>query len=208
MFPEFLGQGDDTESVAQQADTGTAADLLRRGQVAARNGEWMHAARLLRAVLIADPANVQARLWLAAIVEDPQESVQLLTEVLQDHPDDARAAAGLHWACGRLEAQMAGQGITPEALPLQTLPPLSASTKQHPIVGVAIGILCLVVVLAGVLLIADQKRTKASRPDHPTPVAPASLNVPDLEQLPPVQSIDPYSDLLLAMDDEMLAAAL
>lgn len=99
-----------------------AADLLRRGQAAARRGDRPRARRLLRATLIADPTNTEAKLWLAALADDPRESVQLLSEVLQASPGNVRAAAGLRWAWERQEALQAARITTPPPIRPQFVP--------------------------------------------------------------------------------------
>lgn len=157
MIPGFVGQADGVsgESAGQQ----TATELLRRGQAAARRGEETRAQRLLRAALLADPTSVEARLWLAAVTADPQESVQLLTEILQEHPENVRAAEGLRWAYDRLEA-MAAPAVAAR-VPVRIEPPVgrpatkSVPSRQIPLPIVVITC-CLLVVLVGTLAIAGQ----------------------------------------------------
>mgnify|MGYP005848356393 CR=1 FL=1 len=104
MFPEFLTQDCKAEPVTASEGCGPAADLLRRAMLAARAGDRERAGRLLRATLLADPESVQARLWLAAIAEEPREAVQYLSDVLRAHPEHKQALEGLRWAYGRAEA--------------------------------------------------------------------------------------------------------
>ncbi len=120
----------DQEERSGPAAAKLASDLLRRGQTAARHGDRQRAQRLLRATLIADPANAEARLWLAAIAEDPRESVQLLNEVLAAEPGHVRAAAGLSWAWERLDAEAASRWATPAPLGMR-LDPLPVDTSER-----------------------------------------------------------------------------
>ncbi|HOG48623.1 MAG TPA: L,D-transpeptidase family protein [Anaerolineae bacterium] len=104
-----------------------AADLVRRGQAAARRGERQRATRLLRSALMADPASTEARLWLAGLTEDPREALQLLNEVLQMQPGHVRAAEGLCWAWERLQTQASARVVAPAPLAMQLEPLPEAS---------------------------------------------------------------------------------
>jgi len=149
LVPEPEGMG----GAAVQASNGPAGDLLRRGQTAARRGERTRARRLLRAALIADPTNTEARLWLAALAEDPREAVEMLSEILEEHPGHVRAAAGLRWAWERLEAQSAARCVAPPpALP--RLQPLPASPRPHLLTRVATAIACLASIFAVIALVS------------------------------------------------------
>ncbi len=153
MVPEFV-----SPDAAGSADRGPAADLLRRGQGAARRGDRPRARRLLRATLIADPTNAEARLWLAALVEDPREAVQLLSEVLQAHPGHVRAAAGLRWAWERLEAQAAARCTTPPPVRLRLQPLPEVAKPPHDtglsLARLATAVACLAGALATVLAVS------------------------------------------------------
>lgn len=137
----------------------TAAELLRRGQAAARRGEEARAQRLLRAALLADPTSVEVRLWLAAVTAEPQESVHLLTEVLQEHPENVRAAEGLRWAYDRLEAMTAPASAAgaPVRIELPAGRPATRSVRsRHIPLPIVVITCCLLVVLVGTLAIAGQ----------------------------------------------------
>ena len=141
------------EHGAAPAPRGPAGDLLRRAQAAARRGEQVRARRLLRATLIADPTNTEARLWLAALAEDPREAVQILSEILEEHPGHVRAAAGLRWAWERLEAQSAARCVVPPPASPR-LQPLPASPKPHLPARIATVIACLASLFAVVVLVS------------------------------------------------------
>ncbi len=197
LVPTFASQDEGAKGTPKESDQSTAAGLLRRGQAAARRGELGRAARLFRATLIADPANVEARLWLAAIVEDPQESVQILTEVLQDHPDNARAAAGLRWAWDRLEAQAAAQplqlGVRQELQPLPAVP----RARRVSVARVAAVALCLLVIAAGAFAIGNYSWAQGLwAPDRTMPTQmPVSLPVSEPIMLP-VSETEPPPGIL------------
>ncbi len=122
MIPQFVTQDDGRRRSSSAEAVGAAKDLLRRGQGAARKGEWTRAARLLRAALLADPANVDARLWLAAVTDSPEESVRILTRLLREHPGHPQAMAGLQWACDRLNARRPAAAPLPSCPQVEPLP--------------------------------------------------------------------------------------
>lgn len=161
MVPEFVGQDDRTPGRAAASDPGTAAALLRRGQLAARNGDHGRAARLMRAALIADPTNAEARLWLAALADDPRESVQLLTEVLQEHPDHTRAAEGLRWAYDRLEAQRTASASLISPVQARAEGARRRWRLSMPLVGI---VLSLAVIGGALLFMAGRGWAGARRP--------------------------------------------
>jgi lipoprotein-anchoring transpeptidase ErfK/SrfK len=163
LIPEFVTQDRERDATPPRAGRGAAADLLRRGQLAARRGETVRAVRLLRAALIADSSNLDARLWLAAIAEDPEESLQILTGVLHEHPGHPRALAGLRWACERLDDRARpGQEVQPPACPqVQALP--GPPLRPPAAIRVILALLCLLGVM-GVAVVAGQIWVQAERP--------------------------------------------
>ena len=183
------GAGADLRSVPASA-LAAAAGLLRRGQAAARNGDRVRARRLLRAALIADPTNTEARLWLAAIAEDPQESIDLLTEVLQDHPGNARAAAGLRWAWDRLEAQALAEGAPALASP-RLEPALHRRNRWlTPVVGV---LLCLAALLSGAFFVARAGWAQVLHAQSTLTGTPSHSGLPALPLISetPVEALQP-----------------
>ncbi len=189
MIPEFVSQDDDASGAPTRVDRGTAADLLRRGQAAARGGDRVRAARLLQAALIADPSSLEARLWRAAIADDPEESLQLLTEVLHEQPEHPRALAGLRWACNRLEARAAKQARAPLlAQPHLELLPETSEHRHGTWSRVILAVVCLAGILTGVFVAASYNRAEAERlPAEPAlEVAPANLGDTQMIELPPL----------------------
>ena len=67
------------------------ATLLRDGQAAARAGKKAAARRRFRAVLVLDPVNVAALLWLAWLSDDPRASLAYIARVLTYDPRNPRA---------------------------------------------------------------------------------------------------------------------
>ncbi len=163
MIPEFVSQGGD--GAPCPSGLGAAFDLLRHGQLAARHGDRVRAARLLRAALTVDPANVQARLWLAAIAEDPRESVRLLDEVLRRQPGHRRALAGRQWAAERLAAASRPAGPAPFRPHIQLLP--EPPRARNPWARLAVCVACLLVLLAGAFAVANHTWAEVS----PAPAA-------------------------------------
>lgn len=100
-------------------------EQLHLGIEAAQNGAGRAARRHLSAVLSQDPHHVPALMWLAFVMPSPQDTVQLLRQVLMLEPGNERARAGLRWAKGRL-------GLDPnEPDPVELTP----ATQPKPAVG-------------------------------------------------------------------------
>ncbi len=193
MIPRFLTQ-ESGPAGAAGGPPSAAGDLLRRGQLAAQKGERVRARRLLRATLIADPSNTEARLWLAAIADDPEESVRLLTEVVNEHPGHRRALAGLAWACERLEASRVARaaGAPPAGPRLRALEP----PKRHgSLLRFLVAVACLAAILTGAFAAvsygwAAAEPLEAAPPLEVAPVSPENSQMIELPPLyrPPSQS--------------------
>jgi len=83
----------------------TTMQQLHLGIDAARKGQVDVARDHLQAIIIQEPENIPALLWLAFIATDPQQSIDLLVKVLALDPNHERAQSGLRWAQARLAAQ-------------------------------------------------------------------------------------------------------
>jgi lipoprotein-anchoring transpeptidase ErfK/SrfK len=80
-----------TEDAGQVSPDEQLTALLERGHKAASAGEHARARRQFAAVLEIDPAHEEARLELANLVDDPQESLAHLAQVLSLNPGNQRA---------------------------------------------------------------------------------------------------------------------
>jgi lipoprotein-anchoring transpeptidase ErfK/SrfK len=80
---------------------------LRLGIDAARTGHEKAAKQRLIAVLRQDPDNIPAMLWLAFVLPSPHDTIRVLNRVLALDPDNERAKAGIRWARGRLDLDLA-----------------------------------------------------------------------------------------------------
>jgi lipoprotein-anchoring transpeptidase ErfK/SrfK len=182
-----------------------AAALLRDGQAAARAGQRATARRKFRMVLMFDPANVAALLWLAWLSADPRASLAYVARALACDPANPRAHAALRWARRRAISSPAPQ--EPPSPPSPT-PPVSRGRWGRPWVAVALGL--LIVVLGGVLAwfllrdlpvlaaraaISSPAATVTANPSPspnpsrtPTPIKPPTLTAtpsPTLPHTPP-----------------------
>jgi lipoprotein-anchoring transpeptidase ErfK/SrfK len=81
----------------EQAETGVRT-ILRYGLSAARAGHYAQARRLFQAALDRDADNIVALLWLAGLASTRNESLTLLSRVLELDPQNEPARAGIHWA--------------------------------------------------------------------------------------------------------------
>ncbi|MDI7277748.1 MAG: hypothetical protein QME94_17350, partial [Anaerolineae bacterium] len=185
MIPRFVTQDHGPSEAGPGSRRSPVGDLLRRGQAAAQKGDLARARRLLRAALMADPSNVEARLWLAAIADDPEQSVQLLTQVLGEHPDHRRALAGLRWACERLQASRSGEAATPPPAgpQLELLP--EPPRKRGSFLRFAVAVACLLAILTGAFAAASLSWARAEplEAEPPLELAPISLESSQMIEL-------------------------
>jgi lipoprotein-anchoring transpeptidase ErfK/SrfK len=75
-----------------------ARDLYLDGVTAALRKKRSAAEHLLRASLALDPLNAQAWLWLAGVVDKPEETIHYLEQVLALVPNESHALEGIQWA--------------------------------------------------------------------------------------------------------------
>lgn len=73
------------------------SNLLQQGIAAAKAGQKVEARTLLMQVIEADERNEQGWLWLAGVVEDPNDMRTCLENVLALNPDHKQARKGLAW---------------------------------------------------------------------------------------------------------------
>jgi hypothetical protein len=98
----------------------TPENLLQQGIAAARGGRREEARTLLMRVIEADERNEQGWLWLAGVVDDPNDMRTCLQNVLDLNPGNVMAQQGLAW----VEKQY-GLHAAPERV--STAPPDSAA---------------------------------------------------------------------------------
>jgi tetratricopeptide (TPR) repeat protein len=94
-------------------DSYNAADLVRRGQAAARVGHREEARRYLRHAVKLDPANIQAWLDLAGVEDDTVAKMACFERVLELAPGNAEAQLGVEML-KRPERQTAGAAMDGE----------------------------------------------------------------------------------------------
>jgi twitching motility two-component system response regulator PilG len=97
----------------EQAGKGLLTLRLQAGVAEAKAGNKSAARRHLLEVTKQDPANELAWLWLAGVVETPQEAVVGLRRVLEINPDNARARDGfirMSLQAGITEAKAGNKG--------------------------------------------------------------------------------------------------
>jgi len=101
------------------------SDLLQQGIVAARAGRREEARALLMQVVEGDERNEQAWLWLAGVVDAPEDIRTCLQNVLDLNPANQQAQQGLAWVEKRY-----GLPVPPTEPSLQ--PPLSSPEREDP----------------------------------------------------------------------------
>jgi lipoprotein-anchoring transpeptidase ErfK/SrfK len=87
--------------------------ILRYGLSAAHAGNYAEARRLFQAALDRDADNVVALLWLAGLAPTRNESLALLSRVLELDPKNEPARAGIRWA---RQLPLADQGSSPTTI--------------------------------------------------------------------------------------------
>jgi len=129
----------------QEKSTGNRVnDLLRDGQGAARTGKKARARQKFRAVLMLDPTNMSALLWLAWLSDTPRASLAYVARALACDPDNPRAHAALRWARRRTTAP-----IPQISLPIARSTTSTSHRRSQRTIAAALGML---VVLIGVTL--------------------------------------------------------
>ena len=96
---------------------------LQEGLAAARAGDRVRARALLMDYVEQNPDSEVGWLWLAAVVETPEEAEACLERALLINPSSRRARAGLEWA--RAQARRAAP---PPPSPTPTAPPAPAQS--------------------------------------------------------------------------------
>ena len=81
--------------------------LVSRGKRLARQGRRKAARNCFARALAMEPNDVEALLWLAALADDPRESVHYLERALSIAPGNEAAHAGMRWARARLRVRRA-----------------------------------------------------------------------------------------------------
>ncbi len=89
--------------------------LLRDGQIAARAGQKARARRRFRTVLVYDPTNVDALLWLAWLSDDPRASLACIARALTYAPRNPHIHAALRWARRRVMSARSQEPLSPSA---------------------------------------------------------------------------------------------
>jgi hypothetical protein len=113
----------------------TTEELLQQGIAAARAGQREEARALLMQLVEADERSEQGWLWLAGVVDDPEDMRTCLENVLDLNPGNVKAQQGLAW----IEANH-GPRPVPEPEPTPDMPPDAATgptTKLAPEVAAA-----------------------------------------------------------------------
>jgi hypothetical protein len=87
-----------SSSAGSKRSTTVLQPLLRRGLLAERAGDHAEARHWFQAALDTDPDNITALLWSAWMASTGQESLALLSRVLELDPENKRARAGIRWA--------------------------------------------------------------------------------------------------------------
>ncbi|MDY7079869.1 MAG: hypothetical protein SXV54_23545, partial [Chloroflexota bacterium] len=159
------------------------ADLLRDGEAAVYAGNRAEARHNFRAILMLDPANVPALLWLAWLNNDPRASLAYIARALECDPDNPRAHAALRWARRRVTALALQEPTSP------SVPAAPASTSwgignrifgNKPGFWVALGLLLIILIGGGLVwylpkdvpVLAALASTPTSTSTHtPTPTS-------------------------------------
>jgi LCP family protein required for cell wall assembly len=134
---------------------------LRNGMRAAQVGRKDEAIAAFRAVLGQDPNNETALLWLGYLSDDPQVSLDYITQAMETHLQSPRAYAALQWAWQRaaaapapvpVPASMPAAAVSPraEARPTPALPVRHRPGARWVMARLpAVGVLVLLIAIVG-----------------------------------------------------------
>jgi lipoprotein-anchoring transpeptidase ErfK/SrfK len=149
-------------SGAHWEQTANANFILSQGKTLSRQGKRKQAQRSFARLLTLQPDHIEALLWLAALAEDPKESIRYLNRVLVISPDNANALAGLQWAQNRL---------SPPKKPRPSLTPKTPVNWWDRLLLSGIGLVCLAACV--MLLVMAWGTPEAVRAAYqPTPTLP------------------------------------
>ena len=146
------------EQVTRVTQGEQVAALMQRGLDAARAGQNGRARRYFAAVLESDPANVEAWLERAALLDDPQEALAHLARALELDPGNERARQALRAVrrkAGNLPPYRPAQGPkvgasrAPIPGPLVAIPTKSPSSRSKG--WLVLGALLLVLLVAVII---------------------------------------------------------
>jgi tetratricopeptide (TPR) repeat protein len=156
-------------------------DLLQQGIVAARAGKREEARALLMQVVEGDERNEQAWLWLAGVVDTPEDIRTCLQNVLDLNPANQQAQQGLAWVEKRYGPPVPSQGLSfpsPLSPPEREVPaspptpPPAAPERQRSYTGPTTKLASAAVATAvsiGTASVAPVEPIVVPPPEHPCP---------------------------------------
>jgi tetratricopeptide (TPR) repeat protein len=153
-------------------------DLLQQGIVAARAGKREEARALLMQVVEGDERNEQAWLWLAGVVDTPEDIRTCLQNVLDLNPANQQAQQGLAWVEKRYGPPVPSQGLSfpaPLSPPRREVPaspptpPHAAPERQRSYTGPTTKLASAAVATAVSIGTAPVEPIVAPPPEHPCP---------------------------------------
>jgi tetratricopeptide (TPR) repeat protein len=153
-------------------------DLLQQGIVAARAGKRDEARALLMQVVEGDERNEQAWLWLAGVVDAPEDIRTCLQNVLDLNPANQQAQQGLAWVEKRYGPPVPSQDLSfppplppPEReipAPTPLAPPEHQRSNPRPTTKLASAAVATAVG-RGTPAVASVEPIVAPPPEHPCP---------------------------------------
>jgi len=153
-------------------------DLLQQGILAARAGKRAEARALLMQVVEADERNEQAWLWLAGVVDTPEDIRTCLQNVLDLNPANQQAQQGLAWVEQRYGPPVAShEPPSPPPLPPPEreipapppTPPPAAPERQRSYIGPTTKLASQTVATAASIATPSVAPIVAAPPEHPCP---------------------------------------
>ena len=148
-----------------QSATKPHLSVLAEGKALARQGRRGHAKECFALVLDAQPNHTEALLWLAALADDPEQSIRYLNRVLEIDPQNAAARRGLGWARKR-------EGRRPQAQQ-----PEHERTEWLDVLLLSSVLLVCVVACVILMVVAWQVPQAIALAYGPTPTTSPTMNV-------------------------------
>jgi lipoprotein-anchoring transpeptidase ErfK/SrfK len=171
--------------VMQGESTGNRVnDLLRDGQGAACTGKKVQARQKFRAVLMLDPTNVSALLWLAWLSDAPRASLAYVARALACDPDNPRAHAALRWARRRATAP-----VPQTSLPIALSTTSASHRRSQRTIAAALGVLIVLIGVTCAWVLPDHLAALAAM--APTPSQTAAAITTPTSTSPPTHTPSP-----------------
>lgn len=187
------------------------AQRLSAADYAARSGSRTEARQLLLALVELEPRHQEGLLALAGVAESTDEAIGYLQRVLEFHPDNEKAQAGLDWLRGQVKTAMATwicplcQALQPQ--PQRRCPTCGGLVCWDDVEEVLTNGPCNTTRITAVLQQRQQRIVREPRAEHQQALGLAYLNLRQprqaLRYLKAASELEPEDDELHRQVDQL-----